>query len=166
MTHQGSQTGTGGIAQKLQTPGNKYPVFSLQRHDISHSTQADHVRILLQDLLLVAAEGGCQLKGNANTGKGLMGVTAVGTVRIHNGNSLGQNILALMVVGDYQIHTQFFTKLRFGNGSDAAVHSDDQLDALLSQCMQRNGIQAIALFQPAGDIGHTIGAVFAQKVCK
>ena len=105
MLHQRSQTGSGGIAQQVEAPGNKYPVFPLQRHHICHGTQADHVRVLPQHLLLVTAEGSGQLEGNTHTGEGLVRITAVGTVRIHHSNGFRQDILALMMVGDHQIHT-------------------------------------------------------------
>ena len=160
VPHEGSQARTGSIAQQRKTPGHKYPVFSLQSHHICHSTQADHVRIVPENCFLVTAEGGSQLKGNTHTGEGLVGIAAVGPVRIHNGHGLGQSFLALVVVGNHQIHAQLLAESGFFNGGDAAVHGDDERNPLFSQGMEGDGIQSVALFQAAGDIGHAVGTVF------
>ena len=69
-----------------------------------------------------------------------------------------------MMVGDHQINVHFPAKLRFRHGGDAAVHGDDQFDALLVQLVDGDGIEAIALFQTAGYVGDAVGAVTAQKV--
>ena len=54
-------------------------------------------------------------------------------------------------------------KLGFGDGGDTAIYRDDQLHVLLSQIVQRDGIQTVAFLQPAGDIGHAVSALAAQK---
>ena len=59
--------------------------------------------------------------------------------------------------------TRLLAKLGFGDGGDTAIYRDDQLHVLLSQIVQRDGIQTVAFLQPAGDIGHAVSALAAQK---
>ena len=69
-----------------------------------------------------------------------------------------------MMVGDDEINAQLFTQLRLIDGGDAAVHGDDQLDALSVELVDGDGIQAVALLQTAGNVAHRVGAVAAEKI--
>ena len=93
-----------------------------------------------------------------------MRITTVRTVGIYHSNGIGQLIFTFVVVGDYQINAQFFAELGFFYCSNTAVHSDDQLDTLLVEIVDGNGIQPIAFLQPTGDIADTICTVTTQKV--
>ena len=93
-----------------------------------------------------------------------MGIATVGPVGVHNGNGLGQGFLALMVICDHQIHSQLPAQFRFLHSGDTAVHGDDELYAFLMELMQGNGVQTVALLQPAGDVADAVRAVTAQKI--
>ena len=69
-----------------------------------------------------------------------------------------------MVVGDHQLNTQLLAKLCLLHGGNAAVHCHDQLDTFCVQLSDGNGVQAVALLQSAGDVGHAIRAKAANKV--
>ena len=164
LFHQRGNARTVGVGQLFQPPGSKHPVLTPQRHHVRDGSQTYHVGVLGKHLFLIAAQGGSQLEGDAHAGKIFVGVAAVVAVGVHHGNGLGQGILALMVVGDHQIHSQLPAQLRFGDGGDAAVHGDDELHAVLMELVQGDGVQTVALFQPAGDVADAVGTVAAQKV--
>ena len=152
------------MSQGFQSPGDEYPVFPLQGHHIRYGSQADHVGIFRQHCLLVTAQGGSQLEGHAYAGEILMGISPVNPVGVHHRNGLGQGILALVVIGDHQINAQLPAKLCLLYGGNAAVNGDNQLDTGGVELLNGDGVQAVALFQPAGDIADAVGAVAAQKV--
>ena len=166
LFHQGGDAGTAGVGQRLQSPGGEDPVFTLQWHDIRHGSEAHHVGVRFQNRLLIAAESGGQFESDTNAGEVFVGVAAVCAVGVHHRNGLGQLILAFVVVGDDQIHPQLPAQPGFLNGGDAAVHRNNQGNALAFQLVQGNGVQAIALFQAAGDVADAVGALLAQKVGK
>ena len=137
---------------------------ALEQHHISHGTQANHVRVLGQHFLLVTAEGGGQLEGNTHAGEGFVRISAAGLVGVHHGDSFRQNLFAFVVVGDDQIHAQFLAKLGFFHGGDAAVYGNDELYTLLCQCVEGQGVQAVAFLQPTGDLGQAVCAQTAEQV--
>ena len=138
--HQSGNTGALGMGQRLQTPCYENTVFSLQGHYVRNSAKTDHVGVLFQHFLLRTGKRGGQLKGDADTGEVLMGIAAVGAVRVHHCCGIGQNFFAFVVVGDDQINAQFPAQLSFGNSGNSAVHGDDQLNALAMELMDGDGI--------------------------
>ena len=164
LGHQCGDAGAFGVLQGGQTPGDEDPVFPQQGHHIGHGAQADHVCIFFQHFLLGAAQSGGQLEGHAHTGEILMGITPIGAMGIHHGAGLGQDFLALMVVGDHQIHPQLPAQLCLSGGGNAAVHGDDQLDPFAVELADGNGIQAVALLQPPGNIADAVCALAAKKI--
>ena len=89
---------------------------------------------------------------------------AVGPVGIHHGHRLGQGVLALVVVSDHQLHAQLPAQPGFLHGGDAAVHGDDEFYSFLMQLAQGDGVEAVALFQTAGDVADAVRAVAAQEI--
>ena len=128
------------MAQGLQAPGHKDPVFPLKGHDVRHGAQADHVGVLLQHGLLVAAEGAGQFEGYAHAGEVFVGVPPINTMGIHHRGGLGQGVLALVVVGDDQVDAQLPAQLRFRQGGDAAVHGDHQFHTFAAQLANGDGV--------------------------
>ena len=61
-----------------------------------------------------------------------------------------------MVVGDHQIHPQFPAEQSLVHGGNAAVHGDNQVNPSLMELADGDGVQAIAFFQPAGDVADHI----------
>ena len=153
-----------GGGQGLQPPGDKHPVFSHQGDYIGNGAQADHIRVFVQHRLRVSGQGAGQLEGNGNAGQISVGVAAVRPVGVHHRHGLGQLILAFVVVGDHKIDAQLPAQLRFLHGGDAAVHRNDEPHTLRMQEVDRDGIQTVAFLQPAGDIGHAVRPVAAEKI--
>ena len=153
-----------GMLQQLQSPGYKNPVFAQQGHDICHCAQTYHIRIFCQCGLLIAADGGGQLKGNANAGQIHMGIAIIGAVGVYHSHSLREDILAFMVIRNDQFHAHLLAQLGFFHGRDAAVHGDDQLDTLCGQLTDGNGIQTVAFLQSAGDVADAICTLRPQKM--
>ena len=82
---------------------------------------------------------------------------------VYHRHGIRQNTLAGVVVGDHHIHAQLTGEGHLIHGGDAAVHSDDQRDALSGQGGDGLPVQAIALLQPAGDIGQHSAPLAGQK---
>ena len=138
----------------------------MQGHDVCYGTETDHVCIFIQNNFLILSQSGSQLEGNTYTGQHPVGIAAIRTVGIYDGNCLGQLLLALVVIRDHQIDTQLLAKLCLFHGGDTAVDGNDQLDALPMQLPDGNGIQTVALLQPSGNVGKTVGTAAAQKICQ
>ena len=51
-----------------KAPGNEYPVFPLQGHNIGNRAKTDHIGILCQHFFLRTAQSGSQFEGNTHTG--------------------------------------------------------------------------------------------------
>ena len=164
--HQGGKAGAAGMAQVPEAPGDKHPVFPHQGDDIGHRAQAHHVGVLLQHGLRVAGQGTAELKGHGHTGEILVGVAVVGPVGVHNGGGPGKLVLALVVVRNHQVQPQLPAQLRLLYGGDAAVHGDNELDPFALQLPDGDGVQAVALLQPPGDVAQTVGPLPTQKVCQ
>ena len=164
LRHQRRDARALGMRQRFQTSRHEHPVLPLQGHHIRHGAEAYHVGVFFQHRFLRAAQGRSQLEGHAHAGEILMGIAAVGAVGVYHGNCGGQRLLALMMVGDDEINAQLLTQLRLAHGGDAAVHGDDQLDALGVELVDSDGIQAVALLQTAGNVAHRVGAVAAEKI--
>ena len=152
------------MGQRFQTSCHEHPVFPLQGHNVRHGAKADHVGVFLQHPFLRAAQRGGQLEGHAHAGKILMGIAAVRAVGVYHSRCGGKRLLALMMVGNNQVNPQLPAQLRLTDGGDAAVHGDDQLDALVVKLVDGDGVQAVALLQAAGNVAHRVGAVAAEKI--
>ena len=68
-----------------------------------------------------------------------------------------------MMVGDDDFEAERTRVLDLGNGGDAAVDRDDELEALAGEPRQRVGIQAVALLEPRRQMPRDIGTQFAQQ---
>ena len=92
-----------------------------------------------------------------------MRVGVIPAVGIHHGNGAGQLVLTLVVVGDDEIDSLIPAEQGLPVGGDAAVHGDNQGDALGFQ--GRNGlfVEAVALLDSAGDIVGDAAALTAEK---
>ena len=164
LGHESGNAGALGVRQQLQPPGGKDPVLSPQGHHVRYGAQAHHVGVLRQHRLRVTAQGAGQLEGNAHAGKILVGIAAVGPVGVNHRDCLGQGVLAFVVVGNDQVHAQLLAQLSLGYGGNAAVHGDDELNPLVVELVQGDGVQTVAFFQAAGDVADTAASVAAEKV--
>ena len=73
-------------------------------------------------------------------------------MRVDNGAGVRQLCLALVMVGDDQVDAQLPAQGRFFYGGDAAVDRDDEPHMLRVQPGNGVAVQAVALFQTAGDV--------------
>ena len=65
---------------------------------------------------------------------------------------------------NHQVDTESAAHQGLFHGGDAAVHGDDQLHALGMELVDGDGVQAVALLQPPGDVAEAVCAPAAQKV--
>ncbi len=64
-----------------------------------------------------------------------------------------------VVIRDDEVNSNCLRVLRFGNGAHAAIHTDDELHALLLfEQGERVVVQAIAIVHPMRDVGHHVCA--------
>ena len=117
---------------------------------------------MIQQLFLLALDGGSQLERYADAGqlRGRLGL--VPAVRIDERGGLRQLGFALVVVGDDQINAELAAQRGLFICRDAAVDRHDQLHALLFERVDGDGVQPVALFQPGGDIAGHLAALAAQ----
>ena len=162
--HQGTDAQTPGLLQGLQTLDHQAAVFPAQGHDVGNGAQAEQIAVAPCKLLLVAVEGGGQLKGDAHAGKIGVGIGAVGTVGIHHGVGAGQGVLTFVVIRHHKADAQPGAQLRLPQGRDAAVDGDDHAHALSVQVVDGALVEAVALLQAAGNVADAVGAQTAQIV--
>ena len=112
----------------------------------------------------LAAQGQHQVQRHAHAGQVLEGVGAVAPVGIHHRTGTGQILLALMVIGNHHVHPQRVGKFNLLIAGDAAVHRDHQSGSLFPQVL--NGLlgEAVALFNPPGDVPQAVGPAAAEIV--
>ena len=164
LLHQRGDAGAGRMLQGLHAADDHRPHLAVQGHDVRHQPQAEQIGIAVQQPLLVAADGGGELEGNAHAGQAGVGIGAVRAVGVHHRNGAGQLRLALVMVGDDQVDAQAAAELRFLVRRDAAVHRDDQVDLPARELADGDLIETVALLQPRGNIAGDAGAEASEKV--
>ena len=101
---------------------------------------------------LGAAEGEDQLERDADAGKMLERKAAVRAVGVDHGAGGGQLVLTFVVIGDDEVDAEGGGKGGLLHAGDAAVHGDDERDALLGKRADRIAAEAVALLYAAGDV--------------
>ena len=99
-----------------------------------------------------AAEGKDQLERDADAGKMLERKAAVRAVRVDHGAGGGQRVLTFVVIGDDEVDAEGGGKGGLLHAGDAAVHGDDERDALLGKRADRIAAEAVALLDAAGNV--------------
>ena len=142
------------------------PVFPGEEHHVSHRADGGQVRIFPQEgrAILRPAQGQHQLEGHPHAGQGLEGIGAVGPAGVHHRLRGGERLFALMVIGDDQVHPKPGGMADLLHSGDAAVHRDDEGDALGMERVDGGAAQAVALFHPVGDIGRHPAPPAAEKM--
>ena len=147
----------------LEAHDDKAAVLALQRHNVCDRAEADKIAIATGDGVLIAAERGGQLEGDADTGEHGMRIRPVRPVRVHNGRALRQLLLAFMMVRDDERHAQLPAELGLLQRRDAAVHRDDEPHALRTELADGPGVQTIALLETAGDVDDAVRTYAAPE---
>ena len=70
------------------------------------------------------------------------------------------------MVGDDQVDAELARAPRGVGAADAAVHRDDQRDAVGVQPLDRRRLQAVAVLQPLGDEVHDVGAEQLERAAQ
>ena len=68
------------------------------------------------------------------------------------------------MIGDDQRYAELPAILRLLDGGDAAVHRDNQPDALVRKLADGGAVQPVALLQTAGNMGNAVRAQRAQAL--
>ena len=150
------------VGQRPQAAGDHRAVLARQRHDVRDGAEAQKITVLVQQLLLVALDGGGQLERDADARHLRDGLGLVLAVRVDERRGLRQLGFALVVVGDDKIDAELFAQLRLLIGRDAAVDRHDQLHALLFERVDGERVEPVALLEPRGDIAGHVAAPAAQ----
>ena len=77
---------------------------------------------------------------------------AVRTVGVDHGAGGGQLVLTFVVIGDDEVDAEGGGKGGLLHAGDAAVHGDDERDALLGKRADRIAAEAVALLNAAGNV--------------
>ena len=85
-------------------------------------------------------------------------------MRVDDRDGLGKLELAFMVVGDDELHAELPAQGRLLICCNATVDGDDQLHILLVKCPHGNFVEAVALFEPCGNVACHMSAALSEKV--
>ena len=98
-----------------------------------------------------------QLECDADTGHFRDRLRLILAVRVDEGDGLREIGFALVVVGDDKVDAELPAERGLGVRRDAAVDRDDQLHALLFECVDGDGVQPVALFQTGWECSSSRG---------
>ena len=129
-------------------------VFALHAHDVGNGADGGKGAVAGEEraFALGAAEGEDQLERDADAGKMLERKAAVRAVRVDHGAGGGQLVLTFVVIGDDEVDAEGGGKGGLLHAGDAAVHGDDERDALLGKRADRVAAEAVALLDAAGNV--------------
>ena len=144
---------------------NAGAVLAGHLHHVGHGADGGEGAVAGKEgVLPLSAQGEDQLEGHAHPGQVLEGVGAVGTPGVHHGHGVGQGVFTFVVVGDDQVQTDLTGVFGLLHAGDAAVHGDDQGDALVIEGAEGVAAQPVAVLHPAGDMLEALGSLGAQVV--
>ena len=166
LPDQQGQAQPAGVGELLQPQPDDGPVLPGHRHHVGHRPHGGQVTVLRQHVSVPfwSVDGHGQLQGHPHAGQALAGAGAVAAPGVHHRLGGGQAALALVVVRDDHIDPQGPGPGGLLQGSNAAVHRDDQGGALLLQGRHRLPVQAVALLQPVWDIGDDCPALPSEEI--
>ena len=145
----------------VQTVGNDQAVFILDRHDIGDGADGNQIResfadaahrLLLGNVLVLCLKGAKQLEDHADARQFLKGIGTVGAAGIDHRGGCRQVAVALVVVGDDHVGASRERVCDLAVGSDARVHRDDEVGALVNEVIDRALAHAVALSHAVGDV--------------
>ncbi len=149
-------------------------ILTQQGHHVGHGSQGDQIQklLLLQRYLLggyrglavAAQERLGQPVGDAHPGQFAKRVTAVLSLGVDHAHRLGQLVADGVMVGDDDVEAQPVGVGDFFQRADAAIHRDDDADAILHQLGQGSLVQSIPLVHAVGDVGTGMTAKCAQRL--
>ena len=152
LADQGGKAGAG-IGFQLLDAGPDHPaILPREGHNVRNGAHRRQIGVPGKHALCVARQRADQLERNAHAGELEAGRRVVWPLRIHHRRGGGKLRLAFVVIGDDHIHAGGGGIGGLRNGGDAAVHRDDERDALAFQMIDRADIQTVALVEPVGDI--------------
>ena len=146
----------------LETRPDQDPVDPGERNDVRDSSHGHQVQVFHQGRLLPFLEksafpesfpqSGDKIKGQPDTGKGLVRKGALGKKGINKGCGVRQFDRGFMMVRNNNAHTERVGIGNFLNGGDTAVHGNDEPDPLFVELPDTLLIDPVSLFHPLGDV--------------
>ena len=165
LPHHGGNARAGRGAQLFQPTAYKTAVFPHKGHHVRHGAYGHKVRVLLQHLAAVPLAGAGQLQRHAHTGQVFVGIRVPVLLAVYNCDGPGElAVAALVMVGDDDLQPDPGGVVHLGQGGDAAVHGDEEIDAPGAEGVHSAVIQPVALLVPVRYVGQTAEALGAQIV--
>ena len=155
------ETGAGCMFEEIQSAGYQNAVLPGKGDNIGDGAQSDQLQKAVGNRCesIPPGQSADCFEGDAHTGEVLVGIGTVRTFGVDHGDSIRNFRFALMVVGHDNIHSQGTGVADLLHGCDAAVHSDDQIDAVIMELPDSRDVQAVSVLGTPGDV---IGDVKAQ----
>ena len=154
---------------------NDDPVLTGQRHDVGNGTQrskSGHLDEEVPGRLVDGSppsrfpgHGPGQLVGDSRTTESDGETLLIGTVRVHQQDSLGR-VHHLMVVGDDHFQPQLLGELDRFRIIAAAVNGDDQVHFLFGKLFHGDFAEAIALSHPMGQAAGHLDSQMTKDLLK
>jgi hypothetical protein len=88
-----------------------------------------------------------QLEGNSHPTEVLIGIIAVGAVRVEHGQSVGKIALGKVMVRDNAVHTQHRGSFNHLEGLDTRVDADNELDTFLRRLLDHRRLHPVPILK-------------------
>ena len=140
-------------AQGRQAESRDDPILADERHDVGERADGRHLDEAGEPTVLPLPTAQCldELQGDTDAGEVLVGVGAVVTLGVDDRRRHRQLVVGLVVIGDDEVHAKFTRAAGRVGAADAAVHRDDQPDALAVETFDGCRLQAVAVAEPFRD---------------
>jgi hypothetical protein len=141
------------LGQHLQAQLGDDAILAHERHHVGERADRRNLDERRQPVGLARpqAQRLHELERDAHAGQVLVGIRTVVPLGIDDRDGIRQIAVGLVVVGDDEIEAQLARASRRVGAADAAVHGDDDLDALGVEPLERGRLQAVAIAEPLGD---------------
>ena len=136
-------------AERRQPEPRDHPVLANQRDDVGQRADGGNLDERRQPLRLAGAGAEClhQLQCHTDARQVLVRVGAVVPLRVDHRERRRQRRVGLVMVRDDQIDPELARPPRGIGATNAAVHRDDERDAICVEAIDRGRLQPIAILQ-------------------
>ena len=148
------------LREAAQAEQRERAVLVDERHDVGDRGERDDVEVPLQERMVGTEERLRQLPDDAGAAEAGEGIVAL---QRRDDWAGGERLGRAVVIGDDHLEPERARVLDLGDGRDAAVDRQDEVEALLGEPRQRLAVQAVPLLEPRGKMPRDVGVQLAQQ---
>ena len=146
-------------AQRFETEFGEYAILPGQWHGVRDGGDGDYFHERLQERGLISVSEAAlheslrQFEGNARAAQRFAGIFATWLIRIQHRQRGRHAVLAWeVVVGDDEVHAEAMRGLGGGEGTNAGVHADDEMNACGRGAFDHVAAKVVAFFDSMGNV--------------